>query len=206
MKIQVIDKKEDKDKAKTIQESSKESKVFRIYSKTQSSYYSILLSNSVKSDLTKYWDVVEFLNSEVEEGDTVEIKIANYGGDLHTGVALAHAMKNCSATVVANVIANCYSMGAILALCGDALAIQAGNFLMFHNFSSFEFGKANEIELSHTAHQKSFKDYLHYFCRPFLTKGEVSAMIKGHDLYIHYDEDSLNKRLKRHFKRQVVEQ
>lgn len=180
-----------------------ESEGFKLYRNSTSTDYSILLSKSVGPDLNNYFDLIQFLDSEVKDNDTVNVKLANYGGDLHSGVAIAHAMKNCRGTVIVHVIANCYSMAAILALCGDALIIYPGNYLMFHNYSGGEIGKAGEIETSHIANKKAWHAYLDYFCTPFLTHEEVKSIMSDRDMYVHFNSKGLKGRFKRHFTRML---
>ena len=180
-------------------ESEIESDAFKIYRNTVSIQYDIMISKNVVSDLNAYFDLIQFLDNEAKETDVVNLKIANYGGDLHSGVALAHSVKNCRATTIVHVTSNSYSMAAILALCGDALCVYPGNYLMFHNYSGGEIGKAGEIETSHKANKKSWSEYLKYFCTPFLTEQEVKDIMSDKDLYIHDTSVGLKKRMKRHF-------
>jgi ATP-dependent protease ClpP protease subunit len=181
-----------------------DSSVFKIYKTPASTQYDIILSKSVVGDLTNYFELLQFLDNEVRVDDVVNVKLANYGGDLHSGVALAHSIKNCKATVVCHVISSCYSMAALLALCGDALLIYPGNYLMFHNYSGGEIGKAGEIETSHVANKKSWAYYLKYFCGPFLTEDEINSILTDRDLYVHHDAKGLKKRMKGHFPQMVM--
>jgi len=180
-----------------------DSDTFKVYKSTMCTSYDIYLSKEVESDLNKYFDLIRFLEQDVKADDIVNVKLANYGGDLHTGVAIAHAMKNCSGTVISHVIANSYSMGAILAMAGDGLLIYPGNYLMFHNYSGGEVGKAGEIETSHAANKRAWTEYLSYFCTPFLTADEVKSIMDDRDLYVHYEGKGVKNRMKRHFTRMV---
>lgn len=173
-------------------------KVFRAFKTSSSASYDIFLSKNVESDITNYWNLIRLLD-EAGEQDVVNLRLSNYGGDLHTGVALAHAVKNCRATTLVHVTSNCYSMGAILALCGDGLLIYPGNYLMFHNYSGGEIGKAGEIETSHKANKKCWTDYLNYFCSPFLTEKEIATIMSDKDVYVHFDSKGLKGRMKRQF-------
>lgn len=174
---------------------------FKIYKTVLSTQYDIKLSKEVTSDLNSYFDIIQTLDNEVKAGDVVNIKLASYGGDLHSGKALAHAIKNCKGGVIIHAISDCYSMAAILALCGDALYIYPGNYLMFHNYSGGEIGKAGEIATSNQANQRSWAKTLKYFCHPFLTLEEIDSIMADKDKYIHDDEKGLKARLKRHFVR-----
>ena len=182
---------------------STEENSFKIYKNEASVQYDVILSKTVESDLANYYDLLNFVDNKVRENDVVNFKLANYGGDLHSGIALAHSIKNCTGTTVIHAVSNCYSMASILSLCGDALLIYPGNYLMFHNYSGGEIGKAGEIETSHKANMKCWSKYLKYFCTPFLTDSEVAAIMSDKDLYIHSDAKGLKARTKRHFTRMV---
>jgi len=180
------------------------SESYKIYKSVVATEYDVYLSKEIESDLNTYFDLLHLLDKEVESSDTVHIRLANYGGDLHAGIALANSIKSCKAVVVTHVISNCYSMAAILALCGDGIIIYPGNYLMFHNYSGVEVGKAGEIETSQVANKKSWGRYLQYFCKPFLTDEEVSSILMDRDLYIHFDSKGLPARCKKHFPGMVV--
>jgi len=180
------------------------SEVFKIHSVPTGYKHDIILDKSVNSDLSSYFELLNFLDNKVTENDVVNLKLANYGGDLHSGVAIAHSVKNCKGTVIVHTISNCYSMAAILSLCGDALVIYPGNYLMFHNYSGGEIGKAGEIETSHKANKKCWKEYLEYFCTPFLTADEVKSIMDDKDFYFHHNAKGGKARMKRHFTNMVV--
>lgn len=179
---------------------------FKVYKNVISTQYDVFLSKEVSSDLNSYFDLMQLLDHDAKQGDVVHIKLANYGGDLHSGIALAHAVKNCNAAVMVHAISSCYSMAAILALCGDGLIIYPGNYLMFHNYSGGEVGKAGEIETSNKANQRSWEEALKYFCHPFLTYDEIKSIMDDKDRYVHFNEKGLKQRLKRHFVRMTTQE
>jgi hypothetical protein len=65
-------------------------------------------------------------------------------------------------------------------------------------------GKAAELGSTHKADWKSWKDYLEYFCYRFLSRKEISSIMADKDKHIHWDDEDLKTRIKRHFKRQEV--
>lgn len=174
-------------------------KPYKIYSKqTAGKEHDIYLSDSVEADSSEYIDLLRYLNS-ISHEDQVTIHLANFGGAVHTGIRVAHAMKNCAGTVIVNVDAPCYSMGAILATSGDILLMNPGTFLMFHNYSTVEAGKAGELKTAVLQYEKHFHYSLKYFCSPFLSKTELAKLSRDEDVYIHYNDKDLARRCKRHF-------
>lgn len=132
--------------------------------------------------------------------DVVNLYMGNYGGDCAIGGRLADAMKSCKARLNVIVDMPCYSMGSLLALCGDSVTITDGNFLHFHNYTSFAFGKGGELKDS-VLHTDRWLDRLVRRCTmPFLTEAEIKRLQRDKDVYVHWDDKSLRKRLQRHFK------
>lgn len=172
---------------------------FKGFKDTLSRKYTFYLTGEISSDTHKYYDLFRVLDSEASEGDIVNIKICSPGGCLDTGTMLAHSIMTCSAKVVMHSVANNYSMASILALTGDALIIYPGTYLMFHNYSSAEYGKGGELVSSIKANRKIIKDVMDYFCTPFLTDKEISTILGDQDIYIHWDDSKLEKRIERHF-------
>jgi hypothetical protein len=92
-------------------------------------------------------------------------------------------------------------MGAIMALCGDSLAVNKGSFLMFHDYSNGGGrAKGNETLKSTEAYCEIFNYRFNSICQPFLTKKECESVQQGTDLYIKWNDPTLNQRIARHFK------
>lgn len=178
---------------------------FKGFKDTLSRSYTFYLTGEISSDTHKYYDLFRVLDSEVGENDIVNIKISSPGGDMDTGTALAHAISNCSSKVVMHSVSNNFSMASFLCLCGDALIIYPGTYLMFHNYSSQEYGKGNELVSSIKANRKNIKDFMDYFCAPFLTDKEIQTILEDQDIYVHWDDRNLTKRLDRHFNKEEDE-
>jgi len=179
------------------------SKEFKVYSKVTSMQHEVELSDSIDADSTKYRDLINFLESDVSEADVVNLKLSNFGGACHSGIKLAHAIKNCRGTTITHVVGPCYSMGAILALTTDGIIMYPKSFLMFHNYSSEQSGKGAELLSSVEQYKEHFRGILEYFCYPFLTTKEIGHIVSDHDKYVHETDEDLMRRSKRHFKAQV---
>ncbi len=177
-------------------------KIFKIYKKenvSTTAEYNIYLSDEVEHGSDKYIEILKLLD-DAEENDKVTIHLANFGGSVHTGFRVAHSIKNCSAPVTMLISAPCYSMGAILAVCGASISIMPGAFLMFHNYHTHTGGKGGELKMQLDEFNKHFEHALKYFCSPFLSTKEIKQLIKDEDLYIHSTDKDFKTRLKRHYK------
>ncbi len=179
----------------------KANEYFKIFSKTRGERHDIYLADDIADDSADYTDLIHFLSDKVSPDDIIQLHLANLGGSTHSGVMLAHAIKRCQATVLISVEAPCYSMGAIIALTGDALTMRPGTFLMFHNYSGGFYGKGREIVDLVTTFNVHIVDSLKHFCYPFLSKKEINVLAKDQDVYVMSTEEKLIDRLKRHFKK-----
>jgi len=159
----------------------------------------IQFGDSVVGDSSEYFGLVQFLYS-VGESDQVTLLLGGTGGSVEAGTQIAHAMQNCSCGVDVVVHSNCYSMHAILALCGTSLHMQPTTFLMFHNYSAGRVGKGGELHAAVKEYDKHSKSMDRHFCSPFLTDEELNQIMNDKDVYVHETDRDLKKRIKRHFK------
>jgi ATP-dependent Clp protease, protease subunit len=146
-----------------------------------------------------YDDLIKELG-KITEKDSVVVHLNCPGGDCSVGFFLIDQLMALPCPVHMVVEYPTYSMGAIMALCGDKLTIEKDSYIMFHDYSGGSKGKGEETYLYTTNYRKVFKDRFTRLCKPFLTQSEVNKMFKGEDLYIHHDDPSLKERMNRHFK------
>jgi len=180
----------------------REDKPFDIYQSSESKVvttYEVYLGDDITCDSSDYTELLNTLY-KTSPNDIVNIHLANFGGAVHSGERLIHAIKGCPSHVEIIVEAPCYSMGAIIALCGTSLTMRPGTFLMFHNFTATKRGKAGELKLGIVEYEKHFSKLLKLFCSPFLTKKERVILSNDKDVYIHEDDEDYTKRIARHFK------
>ena len=137
---------------------------------------------------------------KVTENDSVVVHLNCPGGDCSVGFFLVDQLMALPCPVHMVVEYPSYSMGAILAVCGDKLTIQPDSFIMFHDYSGGSKGKGGETELYINNYRKVFRNRFNRLCKPFLSQSEINRMFKGEDLYIHHDDPSLPERNARHFK------
>lgn len=156
----------------------------------------------IRGEIENFNDFSEFFEviPELKEEDRLLVNINSAGGRCDIGFALCDTVLACQCPVMVHVSYPTYSMGAILALCGDVLVLHADTFLMFHDYNSGPQGKGQEI-ISHSEnYRKVFKSKFKRLCKPFLTAAECSRMFKGEDIYIQHDDPTLKQRYKRHFR------
>ena len=174
--------------------------VYSISSKEhKSTHHVVQLGSTVSSDPSEYFELVQFFYS-VGKDDKVTLLLGGRGGSVDTGTQLAHAISNCPCGVDIVVHSNCYSMHAILALCGSSLRLQPKTFLMFHNYSGGQIGKGGELHLAIKEYDKHSKELDKHFCFPFLSAKELDMIANDQDVYVHESDKDMKKRIKRHFK------
>ena len=156
----------------------------------------------ILDDIEEYEDYEKLLDTldKIREKDSVTLKVSSPGGRCDIGFMLYDKISGISGQVDVVVPYPSYSMGALLSLVGNSLELKPGSFLMFHDFSTGNRGKGNEIEKSITNYSKIFKYRFNKICQPFLTKKECEDILHGKDLYVNWDDDNLEARIKRHFK------
>lgn len=159
----------------------------------------IYLGSYVEDEVSEYSEILRTLN-QAKKDDSVNVHLSNHGGSCSVGFTLCHAIKNCKAKTTMCIEAPCYSMGAILALCGKKLHMEPKTFLMFHNYSTVNRGKGAEVTVSVGEYNKYFLENLKYFATPFLTQDEIQDLINDKDVYVHEQDKSIKARHKRHFK------
>lgn len=177
---------------------------FKVYTKTLKRQHDVYLGDHILDSTESYNDLLNLFKSEVDREDVVNLYLSNMGGSVSVGLRVCQAMKQCNGVIVVHAEADCYSMGSIIALCGDALILYPGAFLMFHNYSIWHGGKGGESHLASEEHRRQFKDIMEHCCYPFLSRGEINKLAEDKDFYVHPQDADLKKRLKRHFKRMQV--
>jgi len=173
-------------------------KKFETLFTSTSSLYEI----SIWDDLEEFehYDELMKIIPKIKEDDRVILKVATPGGRCDIGFMLIDRFQALPCICDVVVPYPTYSMGAIMALCGDSLVMNAGSFLMFHDYSTGGRGKGNELIKSTEAFSEIFAYRFNAICQPFLSEEECKAVLEGQDLYIKWNDPSLKKRMRRHFK------
>lgn len=157
---------------------------------------------SIWDNIENYEDYDKLIEhiSKIDETDHVNLKVSTPGGRCDIGFMLIDRIMTLPCSIEVVVPYPTYSMGAIMALCGDSLEIQPGAFLMLHDYSTGTKGKGNEIFKQTEAYKEAFEYKFKEVCQPFLSKKECTDVLNGKDLYIKWNDPSLEKRIKRHYR------
>lgn len=162
----------------------------------------IRLSSEVEEP-GEYLKIAQIL-SETTDDDYIRLHLANYGGVVDGCILLINAIHYSPAPCEVIVHAPCYSCGSLLALAGDTLSMRPYTTLMFHNFSTRIGGKQKEVEHDLIHSKSTIHELFKNTCVPFLTPEEYHSIINDTDITIHWNDKSLPKRIKRHFRRAQV--
>lgn len=165
----------------------------------ESYHYEICIWDSI-DNFEDYDELMKQIN-KIKETDKVTLKVGTPGGRCDVGFMLIDRLSSLPCFVDVIVPYPTYSMGALMALCGDSLLVNEGSFLMFHDYSGGNGrSKGNEMFKSTEAYCEIFNHRFNTICQPFLTKKECEDVLQGKDLYIKWNDDSLETRIRRHFK------
>lgn len=165
-------------------------------------------SNKGENYVISIWDNIEEYKdyddlfktlSKITADDTVKLNVSTPGGRCDIGFALIDRLMTLECPLDIYVPYPTYSMGAIMALCGNSLEIAPGAFLMFHDYSTGTKGKGNEIFKQTEAYIETFSYKFNEICQPFLSEKECNNILNGKDLYIKWNDEKLAKRIRRHF-------
>ena len=135
--------------------------------------------------------------------DRVIIHINSFGGSLYTAIQFIRVMVESRASVTASVEGACMSAATMIFLASDVQQISEHSVFMFHNYSSFSFGKGGELYDNIVFDRKWSKNLLSKLYHNFLSKQEVRDILNNRDIWL--DCDQVIKRLKRREKKNKIE-
>lgn len=150
-------------------------------------------------DFEHYSELFRILPTLTDK-DSLTVHLNTSGGRCDIGFQMIDAIGRCECPVEIIVEYPTYSMGAIMALCGDSLTLMPDTYIMFHDYSGGSVGKGGETALYTNNYREVFRKRFERICKPFLTQEECDQMFKGEDIYISDTDPSLKKRIKRHFR------
>jgi len=116
--------------------------------------------------------------------DTIVIHLNTHGGNLATGLQLVNAMKFTEAHVICSLEGEAFSLGSMIFLAGDEFLIHDNSRMMIHHFTGGTFGKGNEQVSQLESDIKWFRTLAHDYYIPFITKQELTDILKGEDLWL----------------------
>jgi len=159
-------------------------------------------SISIWDSIEEYEDYDDLLKGLAKIGadDHVTLYVSTPGGRCDIGFMIIGRLESLPCMVDVIVPYPTYSMGAVMALCGDSLEVKSGAYLMFHDYITEARGKGNAIFKRTEAYKETFEYLFTTSCHPFLTRKECSSVLNGRDLYIKWNDPTLQKRIERHFR------
>lgn len=160
----------------------------------------VYLTETVKQG--SFYTKLEYALRLLKPKDKVNFILGSYGGFVDGFTHLVSAIDDCRAREInMKVVRDCYSCGAMLALCGTSLEMKKHTKLMFHNYSGGEVGKGAELIMAVKEGDKGLRVLFNDVCSPFLTPEELKKIENDKDVYVHWNSRGLKGRIKRHFGR-----
>lgn len=143
-----------------------------------------------------------------DEKDVIRIHINSPGGNIFTTIQFLQAMADCEATIVVSVEGACMSAATLIMLCADHVQITNHSMFLFHNYSSFRYGKGGEM-YSSMIHEKQWADaMMAEIYADFLTPDELLSITNDTDIWMDAREvmERLESRLETIKSRAVAEE
>lgn len=154
----------------------------------------------ISRNISDYKELLKALRN-AQEGDVINIDIHSSGGSCEVGFKIIEHIKESKAVVNCIVSGDCYSMGTLIALAGDSLTMKRHTFLMFHTFSyGIGHQKSGDVSKYVENTDKLMRILGDEIATPFLTDKEIREMHDGKDIYIWWNDESLQKRIRRHYR------
>jgi len=127
---------------------------------------------------------------EVEDNDYLEFHIDSNGGSVNEGKLFFDLINNFHPDNVAAFLNVGYSMGALLFCMPDIRIVHEFSDLMFHDYSTFMYGKAGDLETSHNHSKSHIRNFFKQFTvdKGFLTQDEFELMLVGKEFWMDTKE------------------
>ena len=157
--------------------------------------YTINFFHYFDSDVAKYkpyFDVFE----KAQEDDEIIIYFQSGGGAVSTLNMFLNAMKTCKCRNITAKVNYAASCAAIMTLACNNIIFNENSTLMLHTYSSFYWGKSQEIKSSNKHDDEMCKKIINKYCKKILSEQEIEQMHIGKDFY--FNEDEVVSRLKKY--------
>jgi ATP-dependent protease ClpP protease subunit len=119
--------------------------------------------------------------------DGIVFHINTYGGYVDTTLKFYQEMQMTDAHTTA-VVTNAMSAGTMIMLFCDELVFQKHCKVMIHSVSGGSWGKHNEINSHVEFNKEYFEGLFRDWYKGFLTKGEISKVLRGEDMWLGQKE------------------
>lgn len=163
------------------------------------------MPNVIEGDITDYIDFLRAV-TDARANDEVIIHINCYGGDIEVAFNIIDILNETQANVHISVEGACASAASMIMLAGDSWDIMPHAYTMCHAYSSFAYGKRQELMASSDFNKKWLDASIRDIYKNFLTPDEIDRMMAGEDFYFTAEETT--KRLQNYnkdeFERQDV--
>lgn len=155
-------------------------------------------------------EFIDFLRAvtDARQNDEVNIHINCVGGDIVTAFNIIDVLATSQANIHISVEGNCCSAATMIALTGDSWDIMPHSYFMCHTYTSFRFGKRQEVNATTEFDKKWLDKSIRDIYKNFLTEDELDRMMRGEDFYFTAEEvvDRLNNYRKTELERQELTQ
>ena len=166
---------------------------FHIYETGVAKNYSVYISEAIDAP-NLYTHLFSFLRNAMPH-DSITMYINSPGGNLSTGLQLITSINECQATVRTVLDGVAASLAPLILFAGHEIIINDNAMIMFHDYSTENYGKGNEIKSSAEAYEKLYKKLLKCYAHPFLSTQEIDQITRGQDFY--FDSDEIIERLEK---------
>ena len=150
------------------------------------SLHTLYLTGEIESP-DEYTDVFESIRM-AGPSDVIKIHINSPGGDLFTAIQFMRVLKETEAKVITSVEGACMSAATLIFLAADQFEISDHSVFMFHNYSTFMYGKGGELFDGIMHDRKWSENLLRTEYEGFLNSEEVDAVLNGKDIWLDADE------------------
>jgi len=120
--------------------------------------------------------------------DVLKIHINSPGGDLFTAIQFMRVLKETEAKVITSVEGACMSAATLIFLTADQFEISDHSVFMFHNYSTFMYGKGGELFDGIMHDRKWSENLLKTEYEGFLTEEEIDSLLNNKDIWLDGDE------------------
>jgi ATP-dependent protease ClpP protease subunit len=148
--------------------------------------HTLYLTGEIESP-DEYTDVFENIRM-ASPNDVIKIHINSPGGDLFTAIQFMRVLKETEAKVVTSVEGACMSAATLIFLAADQFEISEHSVFMFHNYSTFMYGKGGELFDGIMHDRKWSENLLKTEYEGFLTDKEIETVLDGKDIWLDADE------------------
>lgn len=126
--------------------------------------------------------------------DIIYIHLNSEGGDAFTAIQMMRVLSETQAKVITSAEGLVASAATMIFMCGDQCEVSEHTMFMFHTFSSFSYGKGNEMIAQVKTEAEWGQKLMREIYDGFFAEDEINSLLDGKDYWM--DADEVLKRLK----------